>query len=302
MERPLRLRLGLPARLLAAIVMLAAVPGFAGSPAFGGIRDMVKSAKGKAAQAAAQKPANQAGKAGRDVEFDDTVRELAGDLLDKLIACRKAAEATTKGRPALVERRDAIPREINELSGKHGGAIFENANKRGEVDNCMGMALQEIKDRKVQEEQQRILANPASAEKLLKLSAAMNDAQLKGDTATVNRIMKEVDALYAPTHADTLVAEKKCGPMPALHPAKVKIDALEKELAEIDQKIRDMDKKALKIQVEKCGMTEGQIAMAWERIELYLQRLKHNQEPSGFSSTELKALAERKDALATAVG
>ena len=49
-------------------------------------------------------------------------------------------------------------------------------------------------------------------------------------------------------------------------------------------------------------MTKEQIAMAWERIELYLDKVTANSSPLGFSPIELKALAERKAALTAAVG
>jgi hypothetical protein len=285
-------------RALLTALALAVASSLAGGPAAAGIRDMVKSAKDKATKPTGQKPAQQVGQA---IEFDDTMVELTGDVLDKLIAARKATAATTQGRPAMATRWTAIPEEINVLSGKHGGEISENYNKRSEVESCISGALQEIRSQRFEAEQRRIIANPASAEKLLKLTVALNDAQIKGDQAAVDRLTRELEALYAPTRADTLAAMKNCGPMPPVHPAKVKIDALENEHAELGEKLRDMDSKALASQSKKTGMPEGQIAMAWERIERYLMKLAYSPTPGGFSSTELQALGERKDALEAAL-
>ncbi len=285
-------------RAFVAALVLTVAASLAGGPAGAGIRDMVKSAKDKATKSTGQKSAPQAGQA---IEFDDTMVELTGEVLDKLNAARKAAAATTQGRPTLVARRNAIPGEIDPLSGKHGGEISENHNRRSEVENCVAMALEEIRSQRFQAEQQRIMANPASAEKMLKLTVALNDAQLKGDQVAIERLTKELAAMTGPTKADTLAATKKCGPMPAVHPAKVKIDALENERAGLETKLRDMDSKALASQSKNAGMPEGQIAMAWERIELYLTKLKHSPTPSGFSSAELQALGDRKSALEAAL-
>lgn len=269
----------------------------AGGPARAGIRDMVKSAKDKA-KSTGQKPAPQTGQA---IQFDDTMIELTGDVLDKLIACRKGTAAITQGRPAMVARWNAIPGELDELRSKHGNAIAENENKRSEVESCTRAALEEIRSERMRTEQQKVMANPASAEKLLKLTAAINDAQLKGDKAAVDRLTKEMMAQYDPTRADTLAVMKKCGPVPPVHPAKAKIEALEKEHAELGAKLRDMDAKALASQSKKCGMPEGQIAMAWERVELYMSKLAYSPTPNGFGATELQALGERKDALEAAL-
>jgi len=283
-------------RVLVAALVLAA--SLACSPAQAGIRDMVKSAKDKVTKPTDQKPAAQAGQA---IKFDDTMVELTGEVLDKLVAARKATAATTQGRTTMAARWSAIPEEINALSSKHGGEISENENKRGEVESCIKGALEKIRSQRFQAEQQRIMANPASAEKLLKLTAALNDAQLKGDQVAVERLTKEIQALYDPTRADTLAVMKQCGPMPPIHPAKLKIDALQDEHAGLGEKLRDMDSKALASQSRKTGMTEGQIAMAWERIERYVMKLKDGPAPGGFSATELQALGERKDALEAAL-
>jgi hypothetical protein len=300
MDRTVSPRLGKAARLLTIVVMVAA-PVVMATTAHAGLGGLVKSGKDKAAQAVGQKPAQPSAQGGQAVQFDDVTLELTGDLLDKLIACRKAANEATKDRSSLVQRQEQIKSEIDALSSKNGDAITQNENKRSDVASCQKGAFDELEREKAKAEQQQIMANPQSAEKLLKLTAAMNDAQMKGDTATVNRLQKEMMARYGATHADSLAVEKKCGAIPAIHPAALRIEALQKELAANDRKIRDLDQQAMKIQVDQCHMTEKQIAMAWERIELYLARADGKSTPLGFSEAEIKALSERKDALKAAL-
>lgn len=57
----------------------------------------------------------------------------------------------------------------------------------------------------------------------------------------------------------------------------------------------------MKAQVDKSKLTKNQIAMAWERITLYVGKSKNGAKPCGFSATELSALSERKGALAAAL-
>lgn len=266
-----------------------------------GIRDLAKSAKDKAAKATRQRPAEAPGHAGETVAFDETTLELTGALIDKLVAARNASASTASGRPALVKRRDANRTEAGALKDKHGGEIWDNANSRANAQGCIDGALQDMQRQKQEAEMKKMMADPRSSEKILKLTAAMNDAQLKGDQAEVTRLHKQLTDLYGATHADSVAAEKKCGGMPPLHPAAARIAVLDDEVTTIDEKIRDMDKKALKIQTDAAGLNERQLMMCWERVEMYLAQCGTNPAPRGFSPIELKALSENQSALKAAL-
>lgn len=288
------------ARVLSVVVLLAATLGLTGA-AEAGLGSLTKSAKDKAAKATGQQPAEPAAK-GQDVKFDENTRELTGSFLDSLIACRKAADKPLQGRPELAARQAAITKEFDELSAKNGEAIQANSDKRNQVESCWSTALGEIQRQRQQAEMQRLLANPASGEKLAKLNLAMSQAQAAGDTATFNRLMKQIEAMYSPTHADSLAVRKQCGPIPAIHPAKVRMDAINQELSEIAHKIRDMEEKAGKLQLTECNLTPEQLGVAWDRIALYVAAVKNHQTPFGFTPAELAALSERKDVLEALVG
>jgi hypothetical protein len=157
------------------------------------------------------------------------------------------------------------------------------------------MELDAIKQKKFEETQKQMMANPASSKKLLELNAAMSDAQIKGDTAAVRRLSREAEQIFAPTRADTLAALQKCGAAPQPHAAGVKIGTLNAELARVDAKIRDMDQKAMQQQAEDCKRPEASVAMCWERIEMFCGG------QGAFSEKELAALNERKGALCAAL-
>jgi hypothetical protein len=300
MDRLTSRRHPLPVRATA-IVMLAALMA-AATASQAGIRDLAK----KAVKSTGQKAPEASSQAGENVKFDATTVELDGAVIDKLLAAHKASvsaagTSATSGRPALVHRRDANRAEADELKDKFGGKIWDNTNDRANWRGCVDGELGQIQNRKQQEQMQKMMADPRSADKILKLTAAMNDAQLKGDKAEVERLQKQMLEMTAATHADTVAAEKKCGPEPPILPAAARIAVLDGELAQIDEQIRDIDAKAIKIQTDASGLTERQLAVAWERVGLYLARSTSNYSPPGFSAIELKALAENKDALKAAV-
>jgi hypothetical protein len=286
MERSVSLPIGLAARVVT-LALVAAVTGLAPLPAHAGLGSMVKSAKDKATQATGQKPAK-----GSPPKFDETTVELTGDMLDKLIACRKAANEVTKDRQKLVERSNQIQKELDDLQAKNHEAIIANTNKRGEVQNCRSVAFDELKQQKMMHIQERVQSNPQLIQRLSTVTAELSQAMAAGDTAKTSRLQQELDQIMGFTRADTLAIDKKCGQVPPVHPAQLRIDALNQEWNDIMARIRAMDEQTIQVEKDKCGMNEQQLGMAWDRIKKYLAG---DQE---FSDTERKALAERKDVLA----
>lgn len=280
--------------------VLAFASCLAGAPAGAGIRDMVKSAKDKAVKGAGQKPAP--GDAGAVPAFDDRTLELTPGVLDKLLAGLKAGAAFTADRPGLVARQQALDTEIGNLNTRHGEAFAAFTQKRDEQQYCMHDALEERRRQKFEELMQQGLANPASMEKRARLGVSMNEAQIRGDTASVRRIMGELQAMDAPTREDSLAARKKCGAPPPAPPAYLRLQAAQAEMSTVSEKIRTMDFKVREVQLEASDLTEDQMAIAVDRILLYLAAAKRKDTPQGFSPVELDALAARRDALASALG
>src|SRR5262249_38960961 len=116
MHRRERPALGPAVRLFAMTVFVAAGLASAGVPARAGLASLTKSAKDKATRAVTPSPS---GAKGAPPRFDATSVELTGDVLDKLIACRKAANDATKDRQKLVDRSNQIQKELNDLQAKN---------------------------------------------------------------------------------------------------------------------------------------------------------------------------------------
>ena len=288
MERTRSPRRGLAARLLT-LTLVAALSGLQPAAVLAGLGGLTKSVKDKATQAA--KPTQPA--KGTPPQFDATTVELTGDMLDKLIACRKAANEVTRDRPKRVERSAQIEKELNELQGKNHDAIFENGNQRNEVQNCRSGEMERLKQEKIGQLMVRAQGNAQLIQKLTDVSMATSQAQAAGDTAKASRLQQELYQLAGFTRADTLAIDKKCGQVPPVHPAQIRIDALNQEWNDVLAKIRAMDEQAIKVEKEKCGMNQEQLGQAWDRIKKYCG----GDLSAGFSDAELKALGERKDIL-----
>ena len=287
---------------LAIAVAIAAALLILASPAPAGIGDMVKSAKKKVAQSTGERPAEANRPAGRVPEFNDRVLELTGPRLDQVLAGYKAAAAIVADRPRLIARQQSLQKEIDDLNAKHGEAIGAYMKKKNDDENCMREAIEENLQKRRKEMQQKMMTDRAEMEKFARLSLRFNEAQLKGDTASVRKLQAEILALDAPTRADTLVARQKCGPAPPPLPAALRMDAAQAELGNCGEQIRAVDYKAREARIDANGLTEDQIAIAIDRIVLYLAAMKQNQTPMGFTEAEIKALDAHRDALAAALG
>lgn len=285
-ERPLP---GPAARLLTVTVLAAVLLATGGRDAHAGLGSLTKSAKDKATKTV-EKAASPA-TPGAAPQFDQTTLELTPQRLDQLIACRKAANDAIKDRPKLVERANQIQKELDDLRTKNGDALAANDQKRHETENCRSSAFEVLKQAKIQEAIAHMQANPEMMRKVSELSAQAAQASAAGDTAKMLRLNDELYRAIGISRADTLAIDKKCGVVPPVHPAQIRIDALTQEWNDIMAKIRAMDEQAIKIQKEKCGMTNEQLGMAWDRIQQFLEG------KGSFSDAERKALAERKDVL-----
>lgn len=289
-------------RAIVAALALAVASSLAVVPAGAGIRDLVKSAKDKAAQKAGQKPAAAAGAPGAVPVFDDRVLELTDARVAQVLKGLKAGAAFTADLPGLVGRQNALNQELQKLNDTHGAAISEYEQKRDAQRECFGETLRESRDQRHQALIEQRQSDPALLKKLAELSVRYNEAQVKGDTAAVRRIAAEMAGATDYTPADSLAAKKKCGAPPPPLPAAARRDAAQSERAGVDERIRAMNAQVRKVQLDASGLSEDQMAIAVDRITLYLAAVKRNQTPQGFSPPEMQALAANKDALSAALG
>jgi nitrogen fixation protein FixH len=271
-----------------AVVVACLVAMAVASPANAGLGGLVKKAKDKAAQAVDKKAespetAATAGPRGKLV-FDDVMVELTEARVSHIIAAVEASAAITAGRPALVEKVEKLMQERHALEDKHGDEMRELRSKRGDVEVCLHDGYGEARDRRSAEYQQKALTDPAIREKFTRAAQQYNAAAARGDTTARQKLNEILMSAILPTREDSAAVEQKCGPVPPPSPAETQASALDKQITSTEEQIRDLDKKAADAQAKKVGLSEGQLAMALERIKMYLAwRKDHDPGKSGSS-------------------
>lgn len=253
-------------RCCAIVLALAALA----PPADAGLGDLMKKAKDKAAQAVGQKPADAASTAYVAPVFDDVTVELNSQRIERILAAFKAAGAAGAGRPALVEKLSKVSEERHVLEDKHGDAMREQRGKREDVAACYQDGYQQAQSRRMEEYAKRALTDPALREKFAKAAQQHNAAAGEGDSASIKRLQDIAHAEMSATPEDSASVRKACGPVPPRLAAEDKADALDKEIASTNEQIRKIDENVAKAQASAGGMSQQQLAMAIERIQMYM--------------------------------
>ncbi|HEY6572526.1 MAG TPA: hypothetical protein VI198_04335 [Candidatus Eisenbacteria bacterium] len=290
----------------AGLVLIAALL-VASLPAQAGIGNPLKKVKEKLAQKVT--PAEESTEMIGDdtVVFDDVVVELTNERLDRIVSAFKASKAAGTGRPAAVEKLNKAMEERNNLWDKHGDAIRELDQKRGEIETCYHDGYNEIRDRKTQEYSQKALTDPGIRERFMRVAQEQNAAAAKGDSAAIAKVNAVLYAEMLPSRDDSLGVRKKCGPIPPPMPAETRIKALDKEVAAQTEAIRTIDMNMADAQSKELKMKSEQFAMAMERIQAYMawknSKWEHKPKPPrGFTKEELDALEKHLEELRGSIG
>lgn len=284
---------------------LAAIAAACFTPAHAGFGDLVKKAKEKAAQAAVGKTSGAKGAAATDAgappEFDDVVLELTEPRLGAVLKGLEAGNRVLAGRAPLVQKRDALHDEAAALMNQHGKAMDAARTKHDDAERCWRDALEEKKSARHDQMQQQMMNDPVLRERMMALAMEMAEAQAAGDTAAVMRLQREAEALSGPTREDSLAAKAKCGAVPPLHPMDLKVRALQRDAAAVEEKLRANDEQSVEAQVKASALEPGQFAMARERLIMWLEAVRAKRAPRGFSEGELAALDAKRAELETAL-
>ena len=280
-------------RILAAFVagaFLAVAP--AAHAQFGGLakkaleKAVEKKVETRTAGAAAESPSC------RQVTFDRTTVELTSERLDKVITALKAADAGPAGakRRDLVSQRDAAEARLEELENDAGLQRAQDSER--EFRDCRNEAFQELMSARVEKEGAGLSAKymQAMREHNAKIAAAL----AKEDTIKANALQDStyyvLSLVVAPTSADSAAVEKKCGKPPRASRRLAERDSLRVVVRELNDEIRAADEDAEDAMVKASGMTATQLAMARERLTMFVRESR----ACGFTKVEADAIAARK--------
>ncbi len=270
-------------RSLPALLTLAAIAALTlPAPAHGQLGNLVKKRLPKGATA---------DQAGSQPQFNDVTLEITVERIDKLLAAKQAAKVladSPNGPAALRARMDAIDSRQAAIYDKNVDRINAWDQHRRDVENCRDSSYSAIQDTK--------RSGPPDLQRMQQVGLAMGQAQAKGDTAEVRRLLEQLQKGREPTAAESVAVIKRCGdPTP---PAVVKewmglkdqVEGLQKQ---ISQSEADIEKK----EADLSGMNGRQVAVSCERIKMFIEQLKKKQAWAGFSDREIEAMKKREQAI-----
>jgi len=234
-------------------------------------------------------------------KYDDVTIELTAERVDGVVRGLTAGRAALDGRAPLVARRDEVVNRRSDLSDKNQKLLSDYTNNNDAKNRCRSQAMYASREKRNETEQQRMkeyqakaLSDPVYRDKVMAISQKMAAAQQRGDTTELKRLAGELGLKEDDTKADTLAADKACGPALAKPAVLVQIDSLDAESNKLTEQIRAIEEKAATTEWKESGMNERQYHMARERIEAYLSGMKYNSKPGAFSATEMEALGARR--------
>lgn len=258
---------------------------------------------GRRAREAAARAAGVEQPAGEQVTFDSVTLELTAARLDQVMKGLRAGKAVLdggRGRPswrAMAERRDAAANEAAEIEQQQETAFAAFTERQSAVSQCRESEFYDISQMRRQERMQQAMSDPNLAMRFAQMAQAVQEAQARGDTAEVARLAREMDVAFGgPTRADSQAVDRKCGPIPATPAAMLRRNALRALTDTLNDSLRAVEIRADSVTVRGSGLTAAQMAMARERVEMYIAQ--EGEKHSGFTSVELVALAAKRDELA----
>lgn len=254
---------------------------------------------GKAVEQKAAPDAASNASADQPPAFDNVTVELTDARIGGILDAFHKSQKIAAGRPPLVAKRDKASDDLSKLMDKEGDAMRELRNKRGDVEGCYRDGYRAAADRRGEEYKNRALSDPALRDKFMKAAQEYNAAAAKGDSSAIRKLNDILLGEVLPSPEDSAAVRQSCGPVPPPSGAEVRLEQLQKEIASLDEQIRQIDEK---IANESAGLDRQQWGMALERIQMYLKAKKAKQTPLGFTEEEIKAIEKRLAELEDSMG
>jgi len=237
-----------------------------------------------------------------DVVFDDLMLELTPERLDAVLRGLVAAQAVADGRAGLVAQQRALEAHGEALHAAQGADIDASLARQDSVRACLAAGYRAATDGHARELRAHAQVDAAFAQQMTIFAMERAQAEARGDTAQARRLTEHFTALTAPTPAESLRVEARCGPLPALSPAAAEMDSLRAAGAEIARRVRAMDAAALPAGAKASGLDENQFTIARDRVAIFLGRTPVGpSHGAGFSAVERAALSARRAALLAAL-
>jgi hypothetical protein len=251
-------------------------------------------------------------------KFDESVIELTPSVIDNMLRGMAAEARVTQASVARQKKIEAdlaaLDNEIDQLDAQHPSSerdAWQETNRM--VDECISDELQKRQEQSDGEMQARLMSDPATREKMRKLSERMSVEMERGDTVAVNKTMAEVQALTYPSlKADSAAAMKKCGtpaPKPAWMAREEQLRERREQLGEELRKTGTAGRDTALVVVARGGggggthLTAVQYSMALERMIAWAAATAPGAKGGtkmNFSANELDALKAKESEVRSA--
>jgi hypothetical protein len=303
-----------------AILLSLAAPGSAHAQ-FGGL---MKKAKDAAADAAGRKAGETAvDKAVGSRTGSASARSagaLPGEPLTEatfaaLLRGLQRTDALLKEAEASNARMSAINGELQKLYDAHPGEIERFQERERTVNMCHSEQIntrERARSDAMQKKMEAAQRDPAAVQRMsavaMKYTPRINEAQQRGDVATMERLMNEMQMELTGTDmrgvaaADTAAAVSKCGPKPVAPKWMAEARRLQEAANAAGSEQRAKESRAVSAGAEASGMSEVQYGVMRERLELLLRKFKDTPSPNAEEQALLDRHRSQLSGLTRAIG
>lgn len=270
-------------------------------PAHAQLGGLIKKAKEKAVQAAAEK-AGLDTKAGESTPptYDDVTVELTTARVESLLKGLQASQAVLTengGMADILKQRAAVEAQLASLNERANSvsAGYHAAHSRWKsCENDVRKSLEKNHEDEARKAMAAMVANPQLAAEKGRAAATMQQEIAKAIASNDSTAAKKAMMAYYKywgidlTKDDGIVVSK-CGALPTKPQAMLDLDAATERRDSIDVRARALETRAVLEGSRASGLTEQQFAMARERAQMAVTGTR-----SRFSKGELAALDARK--------
>jgi hypothetical protein len=288
-------------RSCAALLLLA----IAALPAEGQLGGLLKKAKEKAVEAAAEKAGldTKSENANKPPAYDDVILELNAQRIDALLRgleAHKKVLTANGGVVAVLKQREELEAQMPALNERANAVSSGFYNARSRWSSCesdVRRAMEKTHEDEARKMAASMVANPAgAAEKARSTSAAQQSlakAIADNDSLAVRKwTIEYYKAWGIDLSKDDAAVKAKCGDAPTKPSAMLELDKANARKDSLDVQARAIESRAVLEGSKASGLSEQQFAMARERAQMAVNGTR-----TRFSKTELAALDAKKSEL-----
>jgi len=210
-------------------------------------------------------------------------------LLARLLIGFRAADPSLAAQDNLQAERTDKSKALSEMRDRNRPAEDAYASANATVSGCRSATLHAIeheRSQRMEREMKSRASDPVFMGKLqiamMKFAQASQAAQKSNDAAAMGKAQMDMQHdllgvdIYAEMKKDTSTADAKCG-KPVARPAVLADqDALQKQIAGIDGRLREVEATALNDGAQAAGMDRVKYAELKERVKSIYDRARQN--------------------------